>query len=392
MSELQAALLAIGLVVVVAVYLFGWWKQRQYSRKFGAAFRQSHDDVLYQAVQPEKSADILDGSVMVNVDALPDDALAGRDELPLQEPDTAQDVSHPGPEAQAPAAVQTVQITPAAVATFNEPSLSARSDFIIEMQLAEPVLATVLDGLWQRKFDFRKPVQVFGLSVRSGQWERVIAESTTLYSEFRIGLQLVDRSGVISVTKLSDFRDLVLGIAKLIYAGTAVPDIQQTHLNAQSLDALCAEVDQMVGVNLLPPGNRQLNGGKISEAAALQGMKLESDGAFHLPGTQGQSLITLINQDSKPFQHHTLEHFSTAGVTLMLDVPRVAHPAENFDLLVRVAHALARELQVNLVDDNRVPLTEAGLERIRQQISDVEAKMCENALVPGSTQALRLFS
>lgn len=376
MSELQAALLAIGVGVVVAVYVFGWWKQRQYSRKFGAAFRQSHDDALYQATQSELPAHPLDEIVLINGDALPDEVVA--------EPTERAEVTEP------------VELPPVmALATaLSEPCslLDARSDFIIAVHPAEPSLASVLDGLWQRKFDFRKPLQVCGLIARTGQWERVIAESSALYSQFWIALQLVDRSGVISVTRLGDFRDLVAGIAQNIGAGTTIPDILETHNAALGLDALCAEVDQMVGVNLLPPGERLLNGEKITEAVALQGMKLESDGAFHFTNAQGHSLITLINKDTKPFLHHNLANFTTTGITLMLDVPRVENPATNFDLLVQMAHGLARELQVNLVDDHRVQLTEAGLARIREQICEVEAKMLANDLVPGSAQARRLFS
>lgn len=364
MSELQAALLAIGLGVVAAVYAFGWWKQRQYSRKFGAAFRQSHDDALCKETSPESPAAHLDEIVMINEDALPDEA-----------------------------ATQ-LEVAEEAVLPLSEPCslLNARSDFIISVHLAEPGNASVLDGLWQRKFDFRKPLQVCGLSARAGQWERVIADSQTLYTQFRTALQLVDRSGVISVAKLGDFRDLVQGIAKSLGAGTTIPDILETHSMAMGLDALCAEVDQMVGVNLLPPGERLMNAAKISEAANLLGMRLESDGAFHLSDAMGNSLITLINKDTKPFQHHSLEQCTTSGITLMLDVPRVENPVECFDLLVQMAHELARELQVNLVDDLKVALTEAGLARIRAQIAEVEAKMRENDLIPGSSQARRLFS
>lgn len=368
MSELQAALLVIGLGVVVAVYAFGWWKQRQFSRKFGAAFRQSHDDALYQAAPPEQVVEpfMLDEDIVINRDVL-----AEEPELP-----------------------KAIELPVIAETSLSEPCnlLDVRSDFIIELHPAEPSAAAVLGGLWQRKFDFRKPLQVCGLNARTGQWERVIAESQALYSQFRIALQMLDRGGVITVTKLGDFRDLVLGIAKAIGAATAVPDTQETLRAAQALDTLCAEVDQMVGINLLPPGSRQLNGGKIHEAAALQGMKLESDGAFHLSDAQGHSLITLTNRDTKPFQHHTLENLSTAGITLTLDVPRVENPVEGFDLMVSIAHRLARELQVNLVDDHRMPLTDAGLARIRGQIGEVEAKMRANNLVPGGAQARRLFS
>jgi len=370
MSELQAALLAIGFGVIVAVYVYGWWQQRKYRRKFGAAFKASHADALYQesAVRPVEQ---------VALEHMIEEA-AG--------------------EVAAEAAVMPDAETPAATLLDGSCALlDVRSDFIIELHLAEPGPAAVLDGLWQRKFDFGKPVQVCGLALpgkmtTARQWERAIAESQTLYERFRIALQLVDRGGAISAAKLADFRDLVLGIAKQIKADSAVPDVDETHRRATELDAFCAEVDQMVGINLVPPGERLLLGARIAQAAALHGMTLEADGAFHALDAQGHSAFSLINQDSKPFQHHTLETFGTPGLTLLLDVPRVENPAAQFDGMVRAAHELARELQANLVDDHRVVLSDNGLARIRAQIAEVEAKMHDNGIAPGSAQARRLFA
>ncbi len=369
MSELQAALLAIGAGVIVAVYAFGWWQQRKYRRKFGAAFKASHADALYQESAANPVEHVLE---------------------PLSE------------EAPVDAAEEAV-VTPAAetpAATLLDGScalLEVRSDFIIELHLAEPGPAAVLHGLWQRKFDFGKPVQVCGLTLpgkmtTAQQWERAIAESQTLYSRFRIALQLADRGGAISAAKLADFRDLVLGVAKQIKADAAVPDVDETYRRAVELDAFCADVDQMVGINLVPPGERMLPGARIAQAAALHGMTLEADGAFHLLDAQGHSAFSLTNQDSKPFQHHMLETFATPGLTLLLDVPRVENPAVQFDEMVRVAHELARELQANLVDDHRVVLSDNGLARIRAQIAAVEEKMRDNGIAPGSAQARRLFT
>lgn len=363
MSELQAALLAIGSGVIVVVYVFGWWQQRKYRRKFGAAFKASHADVLYQ------------GSI-----ARP----AGQAPEPMADGAAGE---------AAPAAAE----MPAATLLDGTCALlDVRSDFIIELHLLEPSPAGVLDGLWQRKFDFGKPVQVCGLTLpgqKSGQqWERAIAEGQTLYERFRIALQLVDRGGAISAAKLADFRDLVLGVAKHIKADATVPDIDETHRRAAELDTFCAEVDQMVGINLVAPGERLLLGARIAQAAALHGMTLEADGAFHALDAQGHSAFNLINQDSRPFQHHTLATSGTPGITLLLDVPRVENPAVQFDRMVRVAHELGRELQANLVDDHRVVLSDNGLARIRAQIAEVEAKMLDNGIAPGSGQARRLFA
>jgi len=362
MSELQAALLIIGSGVIVVLYAFGWWQQRQYRSRFGEAFKTRRADALYQEAGTGQAretafADAVEGAI--------DEAIPPAD---------------------------------AAASPLDESCalLDGRADFIIELRLNEASLATVLDGLWQRKFDFGKPLQVCGQTLTgqltSGRWERVIGESPALFGRFRIALQLVDRGGAISAAKLADFRDLVSGIAKRIKADTTVPDIDATHQRAVELDAFCAGVDQMVGVNLVPPGKRLLLGSEIAQSAALLGMTLESDGAFHLLDAQGHSLFSLSNQDTKPFQHHLLKTFGTAGITLLLDVPRVDTPALQFDRLMRVAHGLAKELQVNLVDDHRMPLNESGLARIRERIAEVETKMRDHRIAPGSAQARRLFS
>ena len=378
MSELQTALLAIGFGAIVAVYVFGWWQQRRYRRKYGAAFKAAHADALYRengrqpAVQTQQPVAMTEDTPILIVENKVDEA---------------------APTIDAISAETTIAQPP--TATLPDETcvlLNARSDFIIELRLPEASPAAVLGGFWQRKFDFGKPVQVCGLALAGGQWERAIAESQTLHSRLRIALQLVDRGGAISVAKLTDFRDLALGVAKRIGADSTVPDIDETHHYALDLDTFCAEVDQMVGVNLVPPGERLLSGEKIAQAAAIQGMTLESDGAFHLLNAQGHSLFTLINQDTRPFQHHTLETFGTAGITLLLDVPRVETPVAQFDSMLHVAREFARELQLNLVDDQRVVLNDNGLARIRDQIAGVEEKMIENGIAPGSAQARRLFS
>ena len=352
MSELQIALLAIGLGVIVAVYIFGWWQQKRYNSKFGATFKANHADALYQ----QGSADI---------------------------------VEQEGQSLQAEA-----------VEESSDPVLSddpcalvdTSSDFIIELQLVEPGPAAVLVGLWQRKFDFRKPVMVCGQTLHEGEWERVISESHTLYQRFRIALQMVDRGGVISAAKLADFRDLVTGIAKNINAQVTVPDTNDAYQQALSLDKFCASVDQMVGVNLVPPEDRLIRAIDISRAAGLHGMNLESDGAFHLLGTQGHTLFSLINQDTVPFQHHTLETFSTRGITFLLDVPRVEDPALHFDQMMKVVRDLAEGLKLNIVDDRRVVLADSGLESTRAKVFSVETSMQDNGIIPGSAQARRIFS
>ena len=417
MSELQAALLAVGFGVIVAVYAFGWWQQRKYRRRFSAVFKASHADALYrenaaaaveQIQQPAPKEAIPAGDAPpIRLSNVPSPQYSGgmtghstklasgrggERERQLLAIEATEDIA----EETTTAADKAVELPAAERWDRNLPGdsctlLDVRSDFIIELHPLEPCPATVLDGLWQRKFDFGKPVQVCGMALNSMQWERALAENQALYSHFRVALQLVDRGGAISAAKLADFRDLVLGIAGHIKADAVTPDVHEAHRRAVELDAFCAKVDQMIGINLVPPGERLLPCGKIAQAAALRGMTLEADGAFHLLDAQGHSLFSLANQDARPFQHHTPETMGTGGITLLLDVPRTENPAKQFFRMARIARELARELQANLVDDHRVALTDPALAVIREQIILVETKMCASDIVPGSAQARRLF-
>jgi hypothetical protein len=172
MSELQAALLMIGFGVIIAVYAFGWWQQRRYRRKFGAAFKASRADALYAekllAGHPQESGAKLAGQVQQSASARMVDEAIG--EAIITDVEIAE--------------VSVVELSITNLLDDSCSLLNVRSDFIIELHLAEPSPAPVLDGLWQRKFDFRKPVQVCGLTLVTKKWERAIAESQVLYARF----------------------------------------------------------------------------------------------------------------------------------------------------------------------------------------------------------------
>jgi len=357
MSELQFILMIIGIGVIVLLYAFDWRQQKQYQKRFEGAFKPPQNNTSHE----ESETDATDTIENISSSEISDSALFESD--------------------SAGSYIDEICST-----------LDIRDDFIIEIHATNPHIASVLNSLWQRKFDFGKPVHVCGMTVATKKWERVIPESQTLYKRFRLALQLVDRSGPISAAKLADFRDLASGIAQNLDADTSIPDFNETHRRAIDLDAFCASVDQMVGVNLMPPGKRLLLGSKISQSATLLGMTLGSDGAFHQIDGQGYSLFSLTNRDAKPFQHHLLETSGSTGITLLLDVPRVSTPTEKFDQLMQVAHGLAKGLQVNLVDDHDKPISESGLAIIRTRINEIETKMTEYGIIPGSPQAHRLFS
>ena len=353
MSELQISLLVIGVIVVMAVYGYGAWQQRRYRSRFGAAFKTRHGDALYQGALPEVSGDLHDEDI----------------------------------ESMLPGEVYPLGL-------LDEPckTMDPETDFIAVMFAVSPLSAGVLAPLWQRRFDFGKNVYVCGVSNSGGSWEKVVAESPLLYETFRIVLQLADRNGAVSETRLDAFRDLLRDIAEAIPAEVNFPDVAEAAACAQRLDEFCAEVDQMIGLNILPGGEHLLRGDDIARVAARCGMALQADGAFHLLDAHGRTLFSLSNFDNTPFQHHDLDDMPVIGLSLQMDVPRVEHPVRRFDEMVVLARVLGADLRADVVDDYRVALSDAAIAMIRTQVVNIEKRMLAYPIVPGSAQARRLFS
>src|SRR6185295_12267492 len=98
------------------------------------------------------------------------------------------------------------------------------------------------------------------------------------------------------------------------------------------------------------------------------GFKLESDGVFHYRNDQRQTLFTLDNHEPAPFLPEQIKQLSTRGITLLLDVPRVADGHGALDVMLRTGAQLANGLGGMLVDDNRVALSEKSVAAIQQQL------------------------
>lgn len=362
MSELQVSLLVLGVAVILAVYGYSWWQQRRHRRRFNAVFEHGHEDALHRAASGKSATE------------QPDELSSG-------------EMGQVAPLVTSSAEPSRGNATDGVCAL-----LDAATDYIAVLTFNTAEGADVLAPLWQKRFDFGKSVHACGLNATTGAWEKVIAESHLFYAAFKLTLQLADRSGAASEVRLSDFRDLVRDIATQIEAEAELPDVAAASARAQELDSFCAEVDQMIGLNILPSGERAFSGGEIALVAEQHGMSLQADGAFHLLDAYGNTVFSLGNYENVPFLHHTLGQMWIKGLTLLLDVPRVEQPTQRFDEMAVLARQVAMDLRAAVVDDNRVALGEPGIAQIREQVAAIESRMLFGKVVPGSAQARRLFS
>jgi len=171
-----------------------------------------------------------------------------------------------------------------------------------------------------------------------------------------------------------------------------LPEFAPALQQAAKLDEFCAEVDVVVGINVIARTGQMFHGTKIRALAEAAGFRLGPDGVFHIADEHGGSLISLDNQESEPFLIDKIRSLITPGITFLLDVPRVGNGLKAFDRMVAISRSMADSLDGMLADDNRVPLNDSGLDKIRNQLRAIYAAMEHRGIQPGSPIALRLFS
>lgn len=358
MSDLQLSLLVIGAVVIGAVYLYNWLQERSLQRRLQQAFGNAHDDVLLKAGVESALAD-------------------GRLEPQLVPAEPAR-----GKET----AVDDTAAAPAAA------GFDALLDYVAEVNSATPISDALIGELSSKIASCGKPARMTGFAPRSGAWEDAARGGGGRYTRLRLGLQLVNRAGAVNPAQLATFCDAVRQCADRAPAEAVCPDTHESLKVARELDAFCANVDVAIGVNVIAQEGGTFAGTRIRALAESAGFKLEPGGVFHYRNEQRQTLFTLDNHEPAPFLPESIKGISTHGITLLLDVPRVAHGVEALELMLQIANSLAQALGGRVVDDNRTVLSEAGTARIKEQLRSIHAAMAKRGVPAGGARALRLFS
>lgn len=360
MSDLQIALAVLGVVVIGAVYAYNVWQERKLRQRLERAFEGQRDDVLLKPAATDSPA------------------------APRIEPRLG--------EGGAAAGSATTRQTHAAALAVTTEGADALIEFAATLEAPHSIDAAALHELQSQIATFGKPARVLGWDQDSGVWQSLGREAHGGFSRLQAAIQLANRGGPVHAPQLNGFCDAVSGWAERHGATAAIPDAAAGLKAAQELDARCGDMDVAIGLNVVAQPGSAFSGEQVANAAAESGFGLESDGVFYWHDADGKALFTMENQETEPFAADRLEAMQTSGLTLLLDVPRVADAGAALDEMARVGALLAESLGGFLVDDNRIALQPAGVERIKTQLRDIHESMAAQGIPAGGSRAQRLFA
>jgi hypothetical protein len=378
LSELHIALIGAGVTGVLMVWGYNIWQDRKHRRTAERIFSGTATDALQSG----------GGAPEVSDEGRQEPTLSPQ---PLEEfiPTTVEPVDAP-PEAS----LENPAPAPSIARTGLPADIDNIADCTLRFSATSPIAAPILQSV-QRAWaaGISKPLTWLARGGDAGAWLRIAADDEGSYREWAASVQLVDRRGPVSPGELAAF---VAGVQSLTQQTgatlEAIPDVEEVAANANALDQFCAGVDIQFVLHVVDATGGTFPGTKLRGLAEAAGLALEADGLFHARDEAGGETFSLGNLGTERFDTESLRSLATHGLTFSIDVPRVSDGRAAFESMLGAARQIASALGGVLVDAQRAPLADAMIAAIRAKTIELQQRMRDGGIDPGSPRALRLFS
>ena len=358
MSDLQLALLALGGVFIVAVIAYNVWQERRARAKAERVFGEPRDDALFKPAPaaPERLEPV--------IGRVPSSTQVSMPEEPLPRKIAVEELEAPGgPMAE----------------------ISSRIDTVAVVLADDPVIREQLEPLIDAMNRHTRPVHIEGIV--DEQWHPIDDSPRTSWRELRVGLQLANRSGPVPEEEIERFNQAIAEFAGSIGAVSQREAPATAAARGRELDRFAASADIEVAVNVIGQFGATFGVARVKALGLEHGMSETAAGELVSYATDGTPEFVL-----RRFEEGAPRANYYGGLTFALDVPQSPDPAGGFDDMVRVAESFAQQLGGQLVDDNRRPLSAAGIATIRRTVEAVAARMQTEGVPAGGPLARRLFS
>ncbi len=406
LNDLTISLLAIGLGLIVLVILFNWWQERKMRKVTEKQFSASPSDLLMNDFADdvfEETAVLIEPSTKIKdvVDRYDTDDVRLPDEVEFkidlgdfehesvvieEAPDVVVEEVHADIEIHAEPVVETPVRNNGLPESVNK-DVDLTALFFLPTPANGKRLRQFLIGL----VNLDKPIYAYGLD-SSQVWHPLTLEQEAVeFTKASYSLQLADRAGAVSADTLNRFQEMVTEIAYELSAQVEWIGTQEPLDFAQALDTFCLEVDKTIGFHILNGAAGRFTGTKFKGLAEANGLVLKDDGAFYAKSKNGQSAFKVINMENNPFGSDMLKSVALKGVTFQMEIALTESCTETFNSMVLMAKSMAHSLSATLVDDHQRELSDAKIEKIRQQLRLIQVQMTVKGIPPGSPVALRLF-
>lgn len=340
MSDLQIALILLGILLILIVLLFNWWQDRRVRRQMQEHFPEREQDPLMSTTPAAGRREPGLGGARV-----PDE------DFPADDPAEA------------------------------DPATEAVIDIAFAQAVSSESLHQAVQALTRVG---SKPVRIF--AEREGGGHRARLRVQESYTSMQLAVLLANRSGPLTDIEWSQLWTEAQGLAERFDGAIEGPEQGPVLQQAKELDAICADLDAQVGLAL-----RLSEPHAISEVFGI----LKEIGFMSHQGQQAWMSDTGLPRFTVLFDGlhaHEVQADNVSRIDLLLDLPRSPADEQAFSRMASVGRDLARRLDGELLDDQGRPVPDGADQAIDGQLLSMYARLSEAGFEAGDARTVRVFS
>jgi hypothetical protein len=357
MDNLHIVLLLVGAVLLVALFAYNKWQERQALKRLNASMREGVGDALLGEAPARRAS----SRIEPRLDAGDAADTAGS----TASPESAESLDLAAPPG-----------APHVDGWREDPLL----DFVLELRCSH-----AFDGVAALEARAQLDRLALPLPTHLAVWDPKAQHWTApdrfgFYSEVLASVQMATRRQVLSEIEASRFVSAVQQIALAIDADFDAPEMGRLVAQAADLDALCARFDVQITLTLEAQGG-PMDGAVVAAAAEDAGFVAALPGQWLKRDDQGRLLSTL-----------TATSLLADRLALTLDVPLAPGDRGSLAALFTAAHQLAARLNARIVDDNGRPVDAGAQGTIGAELEKLYEEMRAAGIEPGGPRAQRLYA
>lgn len=341
MSDLQIALISLGVVLILIVVIFNWWQDRRVRQKMQDQFPEADQDALMSDLPPT----------------------VGRREPALGLHDKSDESGVEDDIAE----------------------VDPTCEVVIDISFPQPVPSHRLHGAIQSIFKAgSKPVRIF--AEREGGGHRARLRQDESYVSMQLAVLLANRSGALTDIEWSHLWTIAQSLAERFDGSVEGPEQNIVIEQARQLDQLCAGLDAQVGLAVRLEGTRPV--AEITRIGKEVGF-LSHGKQLAWMADSGLPRFTLL------FDGVHAGEVQSAGVDridLLLDLPNSSADDQAFSRMASVGRDLASRLNATLVDDQGRLVNDEADQKIDDQLLELYSKLEQAGFPAGTQRTVRVFS
>lgn len=346
MSDLQIALILIGIVLLLGVVVFNWWQDKRAKRQMQQHFPEQESDPLFGKNDVETRVEPAFETVFTS----------SEDNENINNADETDDTEHVDPT----------------------------TEVVIDISLPTPADSVqIYSTLKNIGTVIQKPIRIFA-QTESGL-HRSRLRSGESYSLLQFAVLLADRKGPLTDIDWSKFWAFAQDVSDHFEGNIEGPEIKDVQYRAQKLDQQCAQLDAQVGL-LIQPENSIKFASLIDQMHDLGFVTIANKIVF--PSSDNVPYFVAIFNEA-PINN---QDDDISRIDFLIDLPHSYPSDDAFSRMAQIANKLSANIGAKVLSEQGTPLPESTYKAIDNQLVQFYQQLEQAGFPAGADRTVRVFS